>query len=205
MSAPQHHHQQHPAPPTHLPAATATTMSHHHQHHHRRRQRLTPSNATASTSSSSLLTPSTAPPTSSSLASGSRQFRGVKSMRDLIEAPAITAFRARFEAGRSFDLDDDLEFCPNLLTEDDLQSIHSLAASDRSSLGSASPDSSPLQHQVHPTPGLMQQHINMNHNMNSMAMSGMGKIHQPAAVRTRNAIPIVNPSTGMRVSSPPRW
>lgn len=121
-------------------------------------------------------------------------------MRDLVEAPAITAFRARFEAGRSFDLDDDLEFCPNLLTEDDLQSIHSLAASDRSSLGSASPDSSPLQHQVHP----MQQH-HINGMGGHMAMSGMmGKIHQPAAVRTRNAIPIVNPSTGMRVSSPTR-
>lgn len=49
-----------------------------------------------------------------------RQFRGVKSMRELAEAPAVTAFRARFEAGRSFDLDDDLEFCPGLLTEDDV-------------------------------------------------------------------------------------
>jgi len=36
------------------------------------------------------------------------------------EAPALTAFRARFEAGRSFDLDDDLEFCPNLLTWDEV-------------------------------------------------------------------------------------
>ena len=36
------------------------------------------------------------------------------------EAPAVTAFRARFEAGRSFDLDDDLEFCPGLLTDDDV-------------------------------------------------------------------------------------
>lgn len=44
----------------------------------------------------------------------------MKSMRELAEAPAVTAFRARFEAGRSFDLDDDLEFCPNLLTEDDV-------------------------------------------------------------------------------------
>jgi len=50
-----------------------------------------------------------------------RQFRGVKSMRELAEAPTITAFRARFEAGRSFDLDDDLEFCPGLLTEDDVR------------------------------------------------------------------------------------
>lgn len=49
-----------------------------------------------------------------------RQFRGVKSMRELAEAPAVSAFRARFEAGRSFDLDDDLEFCPSLLTEDDV-------------------------------------------------------------------------------------
>lgn len=38
----------------------------------------------------------------------------------LSEAPALTAFRARFEAGRSFDLDDDLEFCPNLLTWDEV-------------------------------------------------------------------------------------
>lgn len=50
-----------------------------------------------------------------------RQFRGVKSMRELAEAPAVTAFRARFEAGRSFDLDDDLEFCPNLLTDEDVR------------------------------------------------------------------------------------
>lgn len=50
-----------------------------------------------------------------------RQFRGVKSMRELAEAPTVTAFRLRFEAGRSFDLDDDLEFCPNLLTEDDVR------------------------------------------------------------------------------------
>ncbi|EEQ35125.1 conserved hypothetical protein [Microsporum canis CBS 113480] len=167
-------------------------MSHHHQHqhqhqhHHRRRQRL---NAAAS-STTSLATPSTAAPPAS-VSSGS--------------PPAITAFRARFEAGRSFDLDDDLEFCPNLLTEDDLQSIHSLAASDRSSLGSASPDSSPLQHQVHPLQQQQQQLNSLGHSINGMAMSGlMGKIHQPAAVRTRNAIPIVNPSTGMRVSSPTR-
>jgi hypothetical protein len=51
-----------------------------------------------------------------------RQFRGVKSMRELAETPTVTAFRLRFEAGRSFDLDDDLEFCPNLLTEDDVRS-----------------------------------------------------------------------------------
>ena len=41
-------------------------------------------------------------------------------MKELTEAPAVSVFRARFEAGRSFDLDDDLEFCPGLLTEDDV-------------------------------------------------------------------------------------
>jgi hypothetical protein len=46
-------------------------------------------------------------------------------MKELTEAASVTAFRARFEAGRSFDLDDDLEFCPGLLTEDDVSSIES--------------------------------------------------------------------------------
>ena len=41
-------------------------------------------------------------------------------MKELTEAPPVSAFRMRFEAGRSFDLDDDLEFCPGLLTEDDV-------------------------------------------------------------------------------------
>lgn len=41
-------------------------------------------------------------------------------MKELAESPPVSAFRARFDAGRSFDLDDDLEFCPGLLTEDDV-------------------------------------------------------------------------------------
>jgi hypothetical protein len=41
-------------------------------------------------------------------------------MTQLTESPPTSAFRVRFEAGRSFDLDDDLEFCPGLLTEDDV-------------------------------------------------------------------------------------
>ena len=50
-----------------------------------------------------------------------KQFRGVRSPRDFLpERPAYTVARAQFEAGRSFDLDDDLEFCPGLLTEDDV-------------------------------------------------------------------------------------
>ena len=159
----------------------------------------------------------------------------------MVESPVTTAARARFEAGRSFDLDDDLEFCPGLLTEDDvshsfldkpsiphvilhssntitnpivaeqLQSIHS--SSTDGSLSSGSPQSSPLQPQVQPsqqvTPSFSLSSASTanynptsgyqpsNHNQQQM------KIHQPSALRTRNAIPIVNPNTGMRLPSPP--
>lgn len=44
-------------------------------------------------------------------------------MKELTESPPVSAFRVRFEAGRSFDLDDDLEFCPGLLTEDDVSPV----------------------------------------------------------------------------------
>ena len=86
----QQQHQKHPQHGTHMPSSN---------HHHHGRSRRVPKIASQNTQ---------------------RQFRGVKSMRELAEAPTVTAFRARFEAGRSFDLDDDLEFCPNLLTEDDV-------------------------------------------------------------------------------------
>lgn len=137
-----------------------------------------------------------------------RQFRAPKVVKEAViaEAPSAVAYRARFEAGRSFDLDDDLEFCPNLLTFDERQSVTS-GSSDRSSLSSGSPDSSPLQSQIQPqiTPALSLSSaapsaymspptFTNNHNL---------KIHQPSAIRSRNAIPIVNPSTGNRIASPP--
>ncbi|KAL8680787.1 MAG: hypothetical protein Q9186_003075 [Xanthomendoza sp. 1 TL-2023] len=139
-----------------------------------------------------------------------RQFRGVRSMKELAESPPISAFRARFEAGRSFDLDDDLEFCPGLLTEDDLQSIHS--SSSDGSLSSGSPQSSPLQQQIQPqqqvTPSFSLSSASNNNYIPSTGFQPSTdqhslKLHQPAALRTRNAIPIVNPSTGMKVPSPP--
>ncbi|KAH8429599.1 DUF4452 domain-containing protein [Aspergillus melleus] len=137
-----------------------------------------------------------------------RQFRGVKSMRELAEAPAVSAFRARFEAGRSFDLDDDLEFCPGLLTEDDLHSIHS-ASSDRSSLSSGSPDTSPLQHQIQPvqqvTPSISLSPASSNSYVHSGVSGNLNHVNyqQPSAARTRKVIPIVNPQTGMTLTSPP--
>ncbi len=146
-------------------------------------------------------------PRPSASQNSNRQYRA-RPVKDLnTEAPSITAFRVRFEAGRSFDLDDDLEFCPNLLTDDDRLSIHS-GSSDRSSLSSGSPDASPVQHQIQP-----QQQVAPSISLSSTASSFVSpslammnhhmKIHQPSAVRTRNAIPIVNPSTGMRIASPP--
>lgn len=139
-------------------------------------------------------------------ASHNRHYRQQKPQKEVIapENPSITAFRARFEAGRSFDLDDDLEFCPNLLTYDEKQSVSS--GSDRSSLSSGSPESSPLQHQIQPdhiTPALSlsaatSAYVSASFNNNTL------KVHQPSAIRSvTKAIPIVNPSTGNRIASPP--
>jgi hypothetical protein len=124
-----------------------------------------------------------------------------------VEPPSVAAFRVRFEAGRSFDLEDDELYCPNLLTFDERQSIHS--SSDRSSLSSGSPDSSPLQQQIQPqqvTPALSLSSAATSAYISPPTFTTTHenlKLHQPSAVRARNAIPIVNPTTGMRVASPP--
>ncbi|EHA24824.1 uncharacterized protein C22H10.02 [Aspergillus awamori] len=176
----QHQHQQHPH---HGATAHMANSNNHHGGRSRRGPKMAAQNA-------------------------QRQFRGVKSMRELAEAPAVTAFRARFEAGRSFDLDDDLEFCPSLLTEDDLHSIHS-ASSDRSSLSSGSPDTSPLQHQIQPvqqvTPSISLSPASSNSYVHSGVSGNLNHVNfqQPSAVRTRKVIPIVNPNTGMTLTSPP--
>ncbi|KIW39322.1 hypothetical protein, variant [Exophiala oligosperma] len=149
-------------------------------------------------------------PRISSAQNNQRQYRAPKAVKEAVinEAPTLAAYRQRFEAGRSFDLDDDLEFCPNLLSYDERQSVTS--GSDRSSLSSGSPDSSPLQSQIQP------QQITPSLSLSSAATSAYVsppsytnnnnhlKIHQPSAIRSRNnAIPIVNPSTGNRIASPP--
>lgn len=114
------------------------------------------------------------------------------------EAVTVSTFRLRFEAGRSFDLDDDMEFCPTLLTDSDMHSIHS-ASSDRSSLSSGSPEHSPQSHQV--APDTFSLNSNSNPYIPFQSQPTALKLHQPAAVR--RAIPIVNPNTGVRMSSPP--
>ncbi|KAI1366325.1 hypothetical protein F5Y08DRAFT_135886 [Xylaria arbuscula] len=136
--------------------------------------------------------------------SSQKQFRGAKSMRELtVETPSVSAFRSQFEASRSFDLEDDMEFCPKLLTESDLVSISS-ASSDRSSLSSGSPSASPTQH-----PQQVASHFTLNSTSPAFVpptfqqhQSNL-KLHQPSATRTRNAIPIINPANGLTMSSPP--
>ncbi|CAL3962505.1 hypothetical protein PZA11_000354 [Diplocarpon coronariae] len=128
-----------------------------------------------------------------------KQFRGPRKDE---EAAVVTNFRQRFEAGRSFDLDDDLEFCPNLLTETDMVSIHS-SSSDRSSQASGSPESSPQSHQVAPDSSFTLNSNAIPYISPYQTQSTPLKIHQPAATRVRSAIPIINPSTGLSMASPP--
>ncbi|KAI1851641.1 hypothetical protein JX265_010725 [Neoarthrinium moseri] len=132
-----------------------------------------------------------------------RQFRGVRSMKELTESVAVSSFRTQFETSRSFDLEDDMEFCPKLLTESDLVSISS-ASSDRSSLSSNSPNQSPTQH-----PQQVASAFSLNSASPAFIPPSYGaqqstlKLHQPAATRTRNPIPIINPANGLNMSSPP--
>jgi hypothetical protein len=135
-----------------------------------------------------------------------KQFRQVRTPKEFnVEPPNLIAFKRDFEAARSFDIEDDEMFCPfHLLTEDDLQSIHS-SGSDRSSLSSGSPNQSPLQHQLQPTPSFV---LSSAPNPYTPAgfqqtTSSQTKLHQPLAQRTRNAIPIVDPSTRTVASPPP--
>ncbi|KAF2796232.1 hypothetical protein K505DRAFT_359490 [Melanomma pulvis-pyrius CBS 109.77] len=135
-----------------------------------------------------------------------KQFRPVRTPKEfVVEPPNVAAFKRDFEAARSFDLEDDELFCPfHLLTEDDLQSIHS-SGSDRSSLSSGSPEQSPLQHQLQPTPSFVLSSASNPYTPASFqhSNSSQTKLHQPLAQRTRNAIPIVDPSTRAVASPPP--
>jgi hypothetical protein len=121
------------------------------------------------------------------------------------QARSLHTARYRYEAARSFDLDDDLEFCPALLSEEEFQSVHS-GSSDGSSLSSGSPNGSPLQHQIQPSSSTSSPYSYSSHSSYGAPISSYPtqvKMQQAPSQRTRNAIPIVNPTTGMRVSSPP--
>jgi hypothetical protein len=49
-------------------------------------------------------------------------------MKELAEEPHVSAFRVKYEAGRSFDLEDDMEFCPGLLTEVDVSTAQCISS-----------------------------------------------------------------------------
>jgi hypothetical protein len=132
-----------------------------------------------------------------------RQVRGGRGgLKDFAEVASLNNFRNKFEAGRSFDLEDDLEFCPGLLTENDLVSMSS--ASERSSLASNSPESSPTQQPQTVAPGFSLNSTSPAFIPPSFQVQhATMKLHQPSATRGRNAIPIINPATGITMSSPP--
>ena len=67
-------------------------------------------------------------PRLSSSQNSQKQFRGVRNLKELPDTTSITQYRQKFEAGRSFDLDDDMEFCPSLLTQDDVSIDSSIPA-----------------------------------------------------------------------------
>lgn len=135
-----------------------------------------------------------------------QQFKVQRSPKEVPENPAFNAYMRDLEAAKSFEFEDDEIFCPfHLLTEDDLHSIHSSSSSDRSSLSSGSPEASPLQHQAQPTPSFVLSAAPNAYNNASFQhnASQQMKLHQPMAQRTRNAIPIVDPSTRIIASPPP--
>jgi hypothetical protein len=144
-----------------------------------------------------------------------------------LEVPTYTDYVRVLEAAKGFEFDDDEIFCPfNLLTEDDvralldrtpaqcgsegspltlstqLHSIHSASSSEKGSLSSGSPDGSPIQQQAQPTPSLMLPSVPHSYNLAGFQHTQQMKLHQPLAQRTRNAIPIVDPTT-RSVASPP--
>jgi len=125
-----------------------------------------------------------------------KSFQMARPREELTDSPTVPTFVEKFEAGRSFDVEDDFAFIPELCTEEERVMMDS--GSDRSSTSSGSPQSSPLQHQVQPTPAYPHPAPYGN-----MFANGILKFQSPVPSRQRNAIPIVNPSTGMRVASPP--
>ncbi|KAJ9623253.1 hypothetical protein H2203_006192 [Taxawa tesnikishii (nom. ined.)] len=170
----------------HYSSAIQSHSSHSHNHHGRSRR---------------------GPRISSAQNAHRQQFnKAQRSPKEVPVIPTYSAYMRDLEAARSFDFEDDEIFCPfNLLTEDDLQSIHSSSGSDRSSLSSGSPEASPLQHQVQPTPSFLVSSAPNSYNNTPYQHNAQQhmKLHQPLAQRTRNAIPIVDPSTRTVASPPP--
>jgi hypothetical protein len=96
----------------------------------------------------------------------------------------------------SLDFDDDIEFIPNLLTSDDIIS-HS-SGSERSSIVS-SPDASPTQQPQQVATGYLGSSFGHVAMQPTFVSHQNLPIYQPSATR---AIAIIDPTTGVPVSSP---
>lgn len=94
--------------------------------------------------------------------------------------PVYMTSRARFNASRGFEAEDDMEFCPALMTEREVIPVDI----DKSP---SSPSISPVHHAHYST-------VAASGSPNAGAGGG----------RVRRGIQIVNPNTGMRVGSPKR-
>ena len=76
-------------------------------------------------------------------------------------------------------------------------------------MSSGSPDTSPLQHQIQPvqqvTPSISLSPASANSYMHTGVAGNLNQMNfqQPSVSRTRKVIPIVNPQTGMTLTSPP--
>ncbi|KAF2279474.1 uncharacterized protein EI97DRAFT_455714 [Westerdykella ornata] len=156
-----------PTAQQHYPAAHVGSYAHNPAHYGGRQRRKTPG-----------------------AAQHQKQFRQARPVREAVDSAALKAFIRDFEAARGFDVEDDEQFCPfHLLTEDDLQSIHS--GSDRSSLSSGSPEQSPLQHQLQPTPTFVLSSV-----PNPYVPSGYQQAAtQTGKQRSSRAVPIMDPNT----------
>jgi hypothetical protein len=101
-----------------------------------------------------------------------------------------------FEQWCSLDFDDDIEFIPNLLSPSDIIS-HS-SGSERSSTIS-SPDASPTQQPPQVATGFLGSTFHPSMMAPAFQSHQTLPIHQPSATR---AIAIIDPTTGVPVSSP---
>ncbi|ANB11680.1 hypothetical protein AWJ20_4501 [Sugiyamaella lignohabitans] len=100
--------------------------------------------------------------------------------------------KQRFNASRGFEMEDDMEFCPAL-------------TSDRSSASSSVSSDSSDYHQDYTIsrPANLGSPISSPAKTNAVLSAASVSPSTPAISRVRKAIEIVDPTTGLRVSSPP--
>ncbi|VEU24034.1 DEKNAAC105187 [Brettanomyces naardenensis] len=102
--------------------------------------------------------------------------------------------RARFMSSKGFELEDDIEFCPDIMN---------LANASSNSSNSSTPQTSPTQDQASPASSGSVPHSGTAYygsiQFKSQAVgASLPRVHTP---RVRKTLDIVNPHTGMRIES----